>query len=394
MIIGIISSNAQYKELMSEQEEIELALLTEKPGNETVDFNAILIDGKLIPYRELELIREKYADIPIFYIIHDAKTEMVIQTIQRICASQKVTPINEYYTESQVIEEVMEHLLAKKNTKKKRVITFFGTHSSAGVSTTTLNVARSLSSRVHERILVLSLNAWDPSDYFYDYKGHYLSDLKVDLKTESLTQARLTSSLHQYKNFYHLAGNRDIKMQRYYKPKEIEHLLSVAKENFDLIIVDGGTHFDTAIAAQAYVSSDMRFIVTNQEEKGYRGYFPYVFQQMLEPVGGKREDFMLIINRFQPNMSLISEKDLEEDLEMSRIATIPDMGPIGSIAIRQSKLLYELGEQAYKKPIDTISNLLIAEAGLSEKPIDEFQPKTKGFFSFLPKKDRGGEKVW
>lgn len=394
MIIGIISSNAQYKELMSEQEEIELALLTEKPGNETVDFNAILIDGKLIPYRELELIREKYADIPIFYIIHDAKTEKVIQTIQRICASQKITPINEYYTESQVIEEVMEHLLAKNNTKKKRVITFFGTHSSAGVSTTTLNVARSLSSRVHERILVLSLNAWDPSDYFYDYKGHYLSDLKVDLKTESLTPARLTSSLHQYKNFYHLAGNRDIKMQRYYKPKEIEHLLSVAKENFDLILVDGGTHFDTAIAAQAYVSSDMRFIVTNQEEKGYRGYFPYVFQQMLEPVGGKREDFMLIINRFQPNMSLISEKDLEEDLEMSRIATIPDMGPIGSIAIRQSKLLYELGEQAYRKPVDTISNLLIAEAGLSEKPIDEFQPKSKGFFSFLPKKDRGGEKVW
>jgi Flp pilus assembly CpaE family ATPase len=394
LIIGVFSTNSQIKEQLENREEVELAVLTEKLKTETVDFDSLIVDGKNFPFRELDSIRNQYPDIPVFYMIHDAKSEVIIRDIQRICASLKVEAINEHYTTEQVIEEVMNYLLAKSTNKKKRVITFFGTHSSVGVSTTTLNVARSLSARVQERILVLSLNAWDPADYFYEYRGHYLNDLKVDLKTESLTPARLNECLHQYKDFYHLAGNRDIKMQRYFKTDEIKHLLDVAKDNFDLILVDGGTHFDTAIAAQSFVSSDLRFLVTTQEDKGYRGYFPYVFQQMMEPVGGKKEDFMLIINRFQTNMSLISEKDLEADLEMNRITTIPDMGPIGSIAIRQNKLLYELGEQAYRKPIDTISNLIISEADLTEKPLISEHNKSNGIFKFLNRKEKGVEKVW
>jgi Flp pilus assembly CpaE family ATPase len=394
LIIGVFSTNSQIKVHFEKREDIELAVLTEKLKSETVNFDSLIIDGRNFPFRELDTVRNQYPNIPIFYMIHNAKSEIIIRDIQRICASLKVEVINENYTTEQVVEEVMISLLAKSSNQRKRVITFYGTHSSVGVSTTTLNVARSLSARVQERILVLSLNAWDPADYFYDYKGFYLNDLKVDLKTESLTPARLNESLHQYKDFYHLAGNRDIKMQRYFKPDEIKHLLDVAKDNFDLILVDGGTHFDTAIAAQSFVSSDLRFLVTTQEDKGYRGYFPYVFQQMMEPVGGKKEDFMLVINRFQTNMSLISEKDLEADLEMNRITTIPDMGPIGSIAIRQNKLLYELGEQAYRKPIDTISNLLISEAGLTEKTLQDEHQKTKGFFKFLNKKEKGVEKVW
>ncbi|WP_200843193.1 ParA family protein [Rossellomorea marisflavi] len=395
MIIGVYSAKTAYKEQFESREEIELAVLSEKFKNETVKFDALLVDGASLPFRELETARYLYPDIPIFYQIFEAKSEIAMRDIHRIGAAQKIAIINEYYTLDQVIDEVITAVLLINNKPQKRVVTFYGTHSSVGVSTTTLNVARSLSAKTSDRVLVLSLNAWDPADYFYDYKGEHLNDLKVDLKTKSLTPLRLNEALHQYKDFYHLAGNRDIKIQRYFTPEEVKHLLDVAKESFDIILVDGGTHFDTAIAAQTFLSSDLKFLVTTQEDKGFRGYFPYVFQQMLEPVGGKKEDFMLIINRFQSNMSLISEKDLEADLEMSRLTTIADMGPLGSISIRQNNLMYEEGETAYTKPIDSISNLIIAEAGLAEKVIDPSSNKSRGLLGIWGnKKAKGAEKVW
>lgn len=386
MKIGVLSSVSRYKELLEAEESIASAVISE--SLEEMEFDALLIDGKNVSYRELEGIRERFPTTSIFYKLHEVKAEVVTKTITRICVAHKIKPLNEYYTVEQTVKEVVKHLTENDDFASHPIVSFFGTHSGVGVSTTVLNLARAISERVQDKVLVLSLNAWDPSDYFYDYRGMYLNDLKVDLKSKALTKARLHEALHYQKSFYHLAGNRDVKMQRYFNNEEIQHLIEVAKEDFDLILIDGGTHFDTAVAAQSYLDSNLKFVVTNQEDKGYRGYFPYTFQQLIEPVGGKRDDFMLIINRYQINMSLINEKDLEEDMEMNRIATIPDMGPVGTISMRQKRLMYEDSDNIYRKPIDVISNLIISEAQLTEKPqisAEEEHPK-RGMFGLFGKK--------
>ncbi len=400
MIIGVISYVSNYKELFQSDENVEVALLADRVQKDqfNVPLNLLVLDGKVIPYTELAHVRDVYPNIPIYYKLHDVRSDILTKNIERVCAAHKVTPVNENYTTEQVVAELLETIGSEREYASKRVISIFGTHGGAGASTTVLNVADSISKRVQEKVLVLSLNAWDQSDYFYNYRGKYLNDLKVDLKTKSLTVPKLNEALHQHNNFYHLAGNRDIKLQRFYKADEINHLIEVAKEGFNLILIDGGTHFDTACAAQAYVSSNLRFLVTSQEEKGYRGYFPHVFQQLIEPVGGKKSDFLLVINKFQQNMSLISENDLEAELEMQRIATLPDMEIFGSVAIRQKKLLYEITEgSGYRKAIDNISNLIIKEAKLHEKPIDynpDEQPRR--IFSIFGKKKgkEEGEKIW
>lgn len=385
MNIGVISDVTRYKELLEKEETIELVSMIEGYSENFNEINALLIDGEKVPYRELEVIRERFVGVPIFYKYFDVKTEVITKAITRICVAHNITPINEHYTVDQTVKEMIGILVESKKTASNRIVAFFGTHSGSGVSTTVLNIAKAISERIHEKVLVLSLNAWDPADYFYDYRGMYLNDLKVDLKSGSLTVGRLQEALYQYKTFYHLAGNRDIKMQRFFKNDEIEHLLDVAREEFDLILLDGGTHFDTAIAAQAYVQSNLKFMVTSQEDKGYRGYFPYVFQQLIEPTGGSREDFMLIINRYQMNMSLINEKDLEDDMGMDRIATIPDMGSLGTMAMRQNRLMYETTDGIYRKPIDLISNVIISEAQLTEKSRNDDEHK-RGMFGLFGKK--------
>lgn len=372
MNIGVISREHIFKQLFQSYEQIELALVfdsVKENYNTSIPLSALLIDGKLVPYTDLQRIRDIYPDIPLFYKLYNVTSAVSTKNIERVCAAHKIVPINEHLTLEQVTSEVVRRVSDHKGYASNRIISFFGTHSGAGTSTIALNVGKSLSEKIQGKVLVLSLNAWDPSDYFLDYRGHYLNDLKVDLKTKSLTETRLKESLFKYGDLYHLAGNRDIKLQRYYTNDEISHLIEVAKRVFEVILIDGGTHFDTACASQAFISSELRFVVTSQEDKGYRGYFPHVFQQLLEPSGASKSDFMLIINRFQANMSLISESDLEEELEMQRIATLPDLEVLGSIAIRQKKLLYDLteGKNIYRKSLESISNLIISEAKLAER---------------------------
>lgn len=384
MNILILSSNSRYKETFEKNIEIELALQNTELKQVNVPIKAIFIDGETFSIDYLQEIREVFQEQPIFFKPKAINSDVIMKSITRLCAAYKTQLLNEHQSIEQVVEEILNRITNRNEHLNKRVVSFFGTHSGAGVSTTILSVARALSQRVHEKVLVLSLNAWDPSDYFYHYEGHYLNDLKVDLKTQSLTQTRLQEAVHYVDSFYHLAGNRDIKMQRFYQPSEIQHLIQVAKEVFDIILIDGGPHFDTAPSVQSYLSSNLRFLVTNQEEKGYRGYFPYVFQQLIEPTGGKSNDFMLIINRYQPSNTLINEKSLEEELDMVKVSTLPDMGELGTLSAFQKKLLYDVAESYYTKGIDVIANLIISETKLTEKELSkEGKSAKKGLFSKL-----------
>lgn len=378
MNIVVFSRNSIYKEQFEKSSEIRTALLFDSVKASTIEIAAILLDGEVIATDQFSSIREIYPQIPVFYKPRTVNSDVIMRDISRLCGAYKIKLINEHATEVQTVEEIVNKITNKDDYLSKRIVSFFGTHSGAGVSTTVLNLARSLSRKVEEKVLVLSLNSWDPSDYFYHYNGHYLNDLKVDLKTENLTPARLSEAVVLNQNFYHLAGNRDIKMQRFYQPAEIEHLIKVAQQLFDIILIDAGTHFDTAPTVQTYLSSNLRFLVTNQEEKGYRGYFPYVFQQLIEPSGGKSNDFMLIVNRFQPANTMISEKVLEEELNMTKAATLPDMGDLGTMAAFQKKLLYDIsGESIYTKNLDMLSNLIISECKLTEKVIVQEEKKQK-----------------
>lgn len=387
MNIAVISRNTLYKENFVKSKEITTVLVFDSLKAATIELSAILLDGAIISTDQFSNIREVYPEIPVFYKPQAINSDVIMRDITRLCGAYKIKLINEHSTEAQTVEEIVNQITNKQDYLSRRIISFFGTHSGAGVSTTTLNLGRSLSRKVEEKVLVLSLNSWDPSDYFYHYNGHYLNDLKVGLKTGNLTTARLSEAVAFNQGFYHLAGNRDIKMQRFYQPSEIEHLIKVAQQLFDVILIDAGTHFDTAPTVQTYLSSNLRFLITNQEEKGYRGYFPYVFQQLIEPSGGKTNDFMLIVNRFQPANTMISEKLLEEELNMTKAATLPDMGDLGSMAAFQKKLLYDIsGDSIYTKNLDLLSNLIISECKLTEKLIAHEEKKEKrGLFSIFKK---------
>lgn len=93
---------------------------------------------------------------------------------------------------------------------------------------------------------------------------------------------------------------------------------------------------------------------------------------------------MLIVNKFHPSNTLINEKSLEEELGMTRVATLPDMGEMGDMAAYQKNLLYDLGDPLYNENIDLIRNIIIAECRLTEKEMPEEERKEKkGLFALF-----------
>ncbi len=393
--IAAITKDHTYKDAFQNEECIELCLLQSKADFQShVKLDALVVDGNLIGHTELSQFRSIHKNIPIFYKIADnLNSSSYVKNINLVCSGHNITPIHEGVTVQQVVKEVLFHLTGNNDLISQRVITFFGTHSGSGVTTTTRSVARLLGQRATEKVLVLSLNPWDPADYLEEYNGSYLNDLKVELKSRNLTPEKLTRYVFHTKYYAHLAGNRDVKLQRFYKPEEIEHLIDVAKQTFDVVLIDAGSHFDNACYAQAFMSSDLKFLVSTQNPKGYQSYFPLVQQQLIEPLGHNANDFLLILNQYKLNYSLINEKDIQEELEMSLLTTLDDQGENGSIAIRQKKLLYDLGSDEYKASIDTIVKTIFTKANLTRNELDIPKEEKKSFLSFLNKKKEEAD-VW
>ncbi|MEC3018344.1 ParA family protein [Bacillus cereus] len=383
MLIGVISQDNTYKQLFSQEKIIESVFtINEWQQKFTVDVEVVFLDGKIVDFNDIANIRELYPNVRVYYQPNDIKNSTITKTIEMICKAYDVTILHEGLTNKQVAKEIMRGI-NRNGVQNKQIISFFGTHSSVGVSTTVFDVAHALSKKVHEKVLVLSLNAWDTSDYFYRYKGKYLNDLKVDLQTKSLTKSGLENAVSKCKNFYHLAGNRDVRLQRFYNVAEIAYLLEIASETFDVVLIDGGVHFDNACSIQSLFTSSIRFLITTQEDKGYKYYFPQMYSQLLEPAGIKKDDFMLIINKHRNDMSIVSNKDIQDEVGMSVITTIPDMDILGQVATKQNELLYESADNSYQKPINIIANLIVSENGLNVKTNMEETKTKKGLLSFF-----------
>ena len=169
MKILVVSENSTYKQLFEKKEEGITALLASSTLHSEKNIDAVFLDGEIVQLDELNHIREMYPNQGIFFKPVALKSEIITKRIKTIAAAVKIQVINEYSTDEQLVDTIIARLFEKDTSSTKRVISFFGTHSGAGVTTTVLNLARSLSQKTDEKVLVLSLNSWDPDDYLYHY---------------------------------------------------------------------------------------------------------------------------------------------------------------------------------------------------------------------------------
>ncbi|MBH5320149.1 hypothetical protein I6N90_20295 [Paenibacillus sp. GSMTC-2017] len=92
-----------------------------------------------------------------------------------------------------------------------------------------------------------------------------LDKLHPELRSSALTVDMLRSATHAVKgqpNLRVLFGNLNREQAEFFRPEEIEHLLTVAEKTFSAVFVDLGAYWDNAATICAVRRADSRVLVT------------------------------------------------------------------------------------------------------------------------------------
>ncbi|MGY3718396.1 hypothetical protein ACWE42_23035 [Sutcliffiella cohnii] len=365
MLLAIISNLNGYSNEFENYKDVNVLVRSDVVKDMYVD--AFLLVSDAVNTNDLHEIRNMYPDKEMFYVLTEFSGESNFDKVKAVTAAYQVqmTPV---LSDVKSISEHIKSILAKTQ-KKKKIYSFFGTHSGAGNSTTVLNTAYTISKLVDPKtkITVLSLNPYDSSDYFLHYKGSNLDDIKITL-SKDFDEAQLIHSMYEYEGlgFSHLAGNTSKSLVQDYTLEEVEHLIKVAERLSDIVLIDGGTFFDNACYAKALEMADIKFLVTTQEEKGFNSNWKQSYSQMVQRLQIDSKEYLLILNRYNEGISLINDKDLSSQLGMTLLGTVPDMDMLGPMAVAEKKLLADMGDKAYRKSLEKIARSILGFSQIRE----------------------------
>ena len=261
-----------------------------------------------------------------------------------------------------------------------RVISFFSPVAASGTTSTVLSVAMSLQNHTDLRIGVLLLNALDEGSDYVEKSFSYLDELKPLLAGEGLDRSEdfLSKFTRVGKQLFILHGNRNRRIERHYHPKEIEYLMYLATEEFDLVLVDGGSHFDNALSAVSVTRQDRMYMIVNQSPKTVRRYHQ-LNEQILQPLGIDQDTINFVVNGYQDKTYILPVKQIAQEMNAKQYSLIPyfDKAILAEI---ENKVLYEVADVKYREAVDGIAEGICKEFGLGWTQV-ETKRGFKKFFS-------------
>lgn len=344
----------------------------------SANYQVVLISDRIVDFELLPYMREKFKNQTLFYLLNRSSLR-ISQQIEPVAHAQDINIIYPTQTNTQIIRHMESILKPEENADKYRVVAFYGTHPQVGVTSTVMSIASRLGILTGTKIGVLGLNPWNPGDYFFRYNGNYLDELSTQLANKILTPSQLLSSMGICNSFHYLAGNRSIKKQFKYYVEEVLFLIELAKEVFDLVLIDAGAHFDNAMSLQALSNSDVNFLITNQQGWGHR-FWTYSFEQIIEPLGFRKSDFLLIINKYQQSAQLLTAKQIAQEYGLPLVRYIADLGHLGISAEREKLLLLDYNDPEYDKDIYSLAQTLIKLYSLPLAPTLTAETPKKSIF--------------
>jgi len=250
MNVVILSTDNALADLFRNNQQIESVTVihdyNEFINSNLADFGLVVISDKLANFLSLEEIRDKVNNESfIFYMMGNYPDSAKQAQIKMVCLAKNIQLIPPKQTIEQIVNRILKTVFPGTDNHSSNLISLFGAMPRAGVTSLTLSIAKRLSDISSIKIGVFGLNCWNPGDVFIKgYNAMYLDDIKNYLSNKMLSEDELTKSMFPVNRFLYMAGSRDIKKRLYYSIDEIHYLIDQAKNVFDLILLDSGSHYD------------------------------------------------------------------------------------------------------------------------------------------------------
>jgi hypothetical protein len=131
-----------------------------------------------------------------------------------------------------------------------------------------------------------------------DKPGTTLDALRPELRTVTLDPGQLLRSMQPVKGTDRLSvmfGNMLRDQAEFYTPEEIDHLLDVATQAFDVVVADVGAYWDNAATLSALRHAAMRIVVTTGALSHFQEDGSRWIRQLSPVYGIPAEDYAALI---------------------------------------------------------------------------------------------------
>lgn len=359
--------------------------------NQNIDLDnqnikVLIVSDKIINPNQLQLLHyeKQLKQIPhIFYMLSNDYDRQEMNNIIVALKSKNIIIIPPRLTIYQIVERIVQAIHPQIDQKSK-VITFLGADSKVGTTMVAQGVAEMLAKYSDKKVGLLFLND-SPNDQYNPQKQNVGIDIiKAKILNTILTPPELLEACISFSNVYILPGVNYMLDFRHYHPKHIEHLIKVANELFDVVIIDVGSKIDNGLSIAALNSTSFKYLVTTQQENA-RKQFIRTNLQYFEYLGLNIKDFMLVINKYIEGSELYDARELVEVYNMVLAGYIPCLSVHSSWkAELENKHLLHLNDEKYNNQVSKLSKIIATQLKIDYKDdFSEERPKEKGLIKKL-----------
>lgn len=341
----------------------------------------ILSDDK-VEITDVTQIRVKFPESTIFYILSIQEDVMEAKKIQSMCKAHNIKVILPFRTVKQIAEEIRRTLFSSHKVTS-HVVTGMATLYGVGLTSTLLMLGRQITQISDIRVGILGLNGFNPGVTFIDYRGKYLDEIWGALDGSYLRADDLYEKMDEISpNLKYLAGNRDFIKIYTYTPEGISYLIQLAKQKFDLVLIDAGHYIDTPLSVQGILSSDFLFVQTNQRQLAKDNWNRLKEQILVREIGLNVENaknIWMICNMMYSTPDLETHTQLQDEYKLPCMANLAYFNSFYRMEYRKN--LLEFQDKKYIEEINRVADALIDYYAFPLKELNKTTPKRR-FFLF------------
>lgn len=257
---------------------------------------------------------------------------------------------------------------------RSRLICFGGTTPNIGTTCLSFGTAMHIARLTENKVGYLCLNLKSSKLHRYLGKDHpvmSLDRMRVELKSRSLTEARLLQHCDQLRgldNLYLLYGNLLRDQAEYFLAEDIEQLLSTAASTFDLCIVEVSAYWDNAATVCAMQKAADIIIVTTPELTHFQEDFVQWVKGFAPVIGVGTERMQLMITQYDATRDGYRMNEIAKETGLPLIGSfpvIPELLPV----LNEGKLhVFLQNHREASSYLSTLAKQWISTYSLALKP--------------------------
>jgi len=317
----------------------------------------IIISDRTISINELvsksKLINEKFNKV--YYMV---SSENLDYNTKNILNQYGINMIPPKYT----VQRIFEFICTKELNfvYDNNIVVFFGADNKVGTTMIAQTIAEIIAKNTDKKVLLAFMCGFPGTDYIKGKFPGNIDELKPRLLNKVLSESDIIAECRQVNNLYILEGVNNFLYRNEYLIEDVEVLLNVISENFDVVILDAGSNIELALCLGSLNASQNRFLVTTPQRKAFDNF--QIIYDILYKLN--ISNFSLIINKFLPEFGQAFE--IADKYKFNLSCTLPYLYN-GWQAELDRIPLYYCRDKNYCANMDILAEIVSKSVGIDLK---------------------------